>query len=136
MLKSLLSHQVDEVSVKDVTVDANTVFIDSREKKEFDVSHLPNAIWVGYDQLNLAPLDNIDKNQKIIVYCSIGFRSEKVCMQLKEKGFTNVFNLYGGIFEWKNQEKKVVDQSGTATEKVHAYSPAWGIWLTKGEKVY
>ena len=51
-------------------------------------------------------------------------------------GFTNVFNLVGGIFEWKNQGHAVYSTQNKITEKVHAYNKTWGVWLTKGEKVY
>jgi len=33
------------------------------------------------------------------VYCSLGIRSEVIAKKLKKAGYTNVFNLYGGIFE-------------------------------------
>jgi hypothetical protein len=44
--------------------------------------------------------------------------------------------LYGGIFEWKNNNFKVLDTLGNETEKVHTFSKSWSKWLTKGEKVY
>lgn len=44
--------------------------------------------------------------------------------------------MVGGIFEWKNQNNIVVDNSGAETQKVHAYGKTWGMWLNKGEKVY
>ncbi|MEL6718853.1 MAG: rhodanese-like domain-containing protein, partial [Bacteroidota bacterium] len=68
-------------------------------------------------------------------YCSVGYRSEKISEQLLEAGFKDVSNLYGGIFEWKNQDHEVVDEKG-ATEKVHAYDRVWGFWLKEGKKVY
>ena len=51
-------------------------------------------------------------------------------------GFENVRNLYGGIFQWKNQDKPVVDTKGIKTDSVHTYSKAWSKWLKKGIKVY
>ncbi len=136
MLKGLLSHTVQEVSVNDIEKEEDILFVDSREKKEFEVSHIKNAVWVGYDRLNLKPLKKIDKNKKIVVYCSVGYRSEKVAEKLKKMGFTDVSNLYGGIFEWKNQEREVFDSEEELTERVHAFNKVWGIWLRKGEKIY
>ena len=72
----------------------------------------------------------------IVVYCSIGVRSAKIAQQLKDEGYTNVFNLYGGIFEWKNNNFQVFDLKEKETEKVHVYDKDWAIWLIKGEKVY
>ena len=76
-----------------------------------------------------------NKNKTIVVYCSIGYRSEKIAEKLRRKGYT-VFNLYGGIFDWKNKGNTVVDSLGNTTEKVHAYNEAWSKWLFNGQKVY
>ncbi len=137
MLKAMLSHSVNEVSVKEaIGLNNKVLFIDSREKQEYNVSHIKDAIWVGYDNLNLSAIEDVDKEQEIIVYCSIGYRSEKIAEKLAKKGFKNVSNLYGGIFEWKNQGNKVYTDQNSETDSVHAYNKIWGIWLTSGEKVY
>ena len=72
----------------------------------------------------------------IVVYCSLGIRSEKISEKLKAEGYSNVRNLYGGIFEWKNKGFEVFDSEGKETEKVHAYSKSWSKWLKNGEKIY
>lgn len=136
MLSTLLSHSAKEVGVADIAGDTTGVFLDAREKREYEVSHIENAIWVGYEDFDLARVQNINKEERIIVYCSVGYRSEKIAEKLTEAGFINVANLYGGLFEWINQEKPVVDQSGGATNLVHAYSKKWGVWLNEGVKVY
>jgi len=136
MLKTLLSHSVPEKSVAEVKVENNATWLDARELNEFRVSQIENAEWVGYDDFSLERVDHLDKNDEIIVYCSVGYRSEKVAEQLIDAGYTNVFNLYGGIFEWKNQGNQVMDSTNTPTELVHAYDRIWGIWLKKGKKVY
>jgi rhodanese-related sulfurtransferase len=137
LLKTLLSHSVPEVNVAELaqSLPQNIIWVDAREKREYEVSHFPNAVWVGYDHLELTPLDKFPKNQPIIVYCSVGYRSEKVAEKLLKQGFTNVKNLYGGLFEWKNQGHNVVNKKGT-TEEVHAYNKVWGVWLNKGKKIY
>jgi rhodanese-related sulfurtransferase len=136
MLDGLLSHKAKEISVAEASKLTAVTFVDAREKNEFAVSHIKNAVWCGYDDFDINRLKNIDGSKKIVVYCSVGYRSEKISLKLKKLGFTNTYNLYGGIFEWKNQGHAVVDQSGNQTEKVHAYDEKWGVWLTKGEKVY
>ncbi len=137
MLKALLSHSVEQVDVATAQKkqEEGSVFLDARERKEYEVSHIENAIHVGYDSLDLTEIMSISRSTPIIVYCSVGYRSEKVGEQLKEEGFENISNLYGGIFEWKNQGYEVVNELGK-TEKVHAYDKVWGIWLKKGEKIY
>ena len=74
MLSTLLSHSAKEVGVADVSDDTLSVFLDAREKKEFDVSHIKNAIWVGYEDFDTLRVQNIARDEKIIVYCSVGYR--------------------------------------------------------------
>lgn len=139
MLKGLLSHSVPEKSVGSINkmIKSGTVFlVDAREKKEYDVSHLKNSTWVGYDDFEISRLPKINKADTIVVYCSVGYRSEKIAEKLLAAGFKNVYNAYGGLFEWVNEGFPVYENSTTETQKVHAYSKTWGIWLDKGEKVY
>ena len=137
MLNGLLSRSVNEISVDSAKFKhGSAIFVDSREKNEFEVSHIENAIWVGYDNLKLNQLKKIDKEKEIIVYCSVGYRSEKVAEKLNQKGFKNVSNLYGGIFEWKNNKFPIVNSLNQLTDSVHAYNKLWGVWLNEGIKVY
>lgn len=136
MLKTLLSHNVSEVSVVKAKEMKNALFLDARELNEFQVSHINKARHVGYDKFDLISLKDVDKNQQIVVYCSVGYRSEKIAEKLVQAGYTNVQNLYGGIFEWVNESLPVVNNQGKQTDRVHAYSKSWGIWLNKGTKVY
>lgn len=136
MLRKVLNHNVPEISVANLADSFHHfVILDSRESEEYEVSHIQNAIWVGYDDFDRERLDGVDKDAPIVVYCSIGYRSEQITDQLGYLGYSNVHNLYGGIFEWVNQGNPVYSNSGE-TNKVHAYSRTWGIWLQKGEKVY
>lgn len=136
LLKIMLKHNVKELTVPEVTTRKNAIYLDAREKKEYDVSHIKKAMYVGYDNFNMAAVKNVAKDAEIIVYCSIGKRSEDITQKLNKAGYTNVSNLYGGIFEWVNQGNEVVDVNNKSTNKVHAYGRFWGQWLNKGEKVY
>lgn len=136
MLNTLLSHTVPEVSVTEVSQEGEVVFLDAREVEEFEVSHIEGAHFVGYDNFDMDAVADIPKDKQLVVYCSVGYRSEKVSEELIRAGYTNVSNMYGGIFEWKNAGLPVVDSENETTEKVHAFNRTWGIWLRKGKKVY
>ncbi len=112
------------------------VLLDARERAEYDVSHLRRARWVGHEDFNLKRISRIAKTDTVIVYCSIGYRSERIGEQLIKAGYTKVFNLYGGIFQWKNSDGAVVDANNDTTERVHCYDRSWSRFLKKGEKVY
>ena len=136
LLKKLLQHDVPEIDVRTAAQDsASILFLDAREPREFEVSHLRNAIPVGYDNFALEDLPPLDTHCRIVVYCSVGYRSEKVTENLKTAGFTQISNLYGGIFEWVNEGYPVYNAYGQ-TDQVHAYDRTWGIWLNRGKKVY
>jgi len=115
----------------------DAILLDAREISEFNVSHLKNGIHVGYDHFDISTVTEkiTDKSSKIVVYCSLGIRSEDVAEQLKNAGYTNVYNLFGGIFEWKNNDFSVYSDEGE-TEEVHAFSKEWSQWLLKGIKIY
>jgi rhodanese-related sulfurtransferase len=136
MLRKLLKHTVPEISV-DSAASVKTIctFLDAREQNEYEVSHINNSVFVGYNNFKLDVVKDIDKSTSIIVYCSVGYRSEKISEKLIAAGYKNVQNMYGGIFEWKNKNNVVVDKAGT-TNNVHAFSKTWGIWLKKGNKIY
>ena len=138
LLKKHNSNSVPYISVQELAMPkTDAVIIDAREVEEYNVSHIKNAISVGYDFFDLEKVTEAikDKNQLIVVYCSLGIRSEKVAEQIKSSGYTNVFNLYGGIFEWKNVDFPVYNEIGE-TNKVHGFSKEWSIWLKKGDCVY
>ena len=135
MLKTLLKHSVPEVSVSDVLAMDSPVLLDSRELEEYDVSHLQDAVWVGYDDFDMSRVADVPKSAKIVVYCSVGARSEKISKRLIEAGYTDVSNLYGGIFEWVNREQPIYNAEGR-TDRVHAYNRTWGVWVKRGQKVY
>lgn len=137
VLDILLSDRVPKISVAGAYAKKDRVlFLDTRSQEEFEVSHIPNARYAGYKKFNLSKVADLPKNQHLVLYCSIGKRSDVISKQLIHAGFTNVHNIYGGIFEWINKGYEVVNMKNEATDKVYGYNRFWGFWLQKGEKVY
>jgi rhodanese-related sulfurtransferase len=139
LLKKYNTESVPYISSDSLKLILNDVLLfDAREKVEFETSHIKNALFVGYDKFNLEKTNTKipNKNDKIIVYCSLGIRSSTIAIKLKKAGYTNVLNLYGGIFEWKNSGYRVYNRDEKETEKVHTYKQEWSKWLLKGEKKY
>jgi rhodanese-related sulfurtransferase len=139
VLKKFNNERIPYISAKELAMPkTQALILDAREINEFKVSHLKDAIYVGYDDFNIEKTKSIldDKNAMIVVYCSIGVRSEDIAEKLKKEGYRNVYNLFGGIFEWKNNNFTVYNSDDKATENVHAFSKEWGQWLLKGNKIY
>ncbi|GAB2968550.1 hypothetical protein GCM10027048_44290 [Hymenobacter coalescens] len=109
--------------------------LDTRTPAEYNVSHLAGARLVDYDAFSAAAVRDLPREQPVVVYCSVGVRSERIGEQLRALGFRDVRNLYGGLFQWANEARPLVDARG-ATQRVHPYSALWGAWLTRGEKAY
>ena len=138
LLKRHNTNDVPYISVEELAMPkTEAILLDAREPKEYEVSHIKEAISVGYDFFDLKTVtDKIkDKNQPIVVYCSLGIRSETIGEKLKAAGYTNVKNLYGGIFEWKNNDFEVYNSKNIPTDSIHTFSEEWSKWLKKGVKV-
>ena len=141
VLKKLNKATIPYIKVNELNALAeknNLVFLDAREPKEYEVSHIENAISVGFNYFNSKKVEAAvkDKNTNIIVYCSIGVRSEQIGEKLKKLGYKNLHNLYGGIFEYKNSGRQVVNNQNKVTDSVHTFNKTWSLFLTKGIKVY
>ena len=127
---------VDELRKKQLN-DSLLIF-DCREVPEFNVSHIASSRNVGFKHFSKKEFaaKYLDKNMPIVLYCSVGIRSEKIGKKLQRMGYTNVKNLYGGIFEWKNKGFPIVDSTHKETENIHVYSKRWSKWSLKGKKIY
>ena len=138
VLKRFNNNSIPYIYQKDVQLGDSIVLLDAREFEEYTVSKIPGAVYIGYNEFEIDKLGNLNipKNKKIIVYCSLGVRSERIGYKIKRAGYSNVYNLWGGIFEWINEGKVVVDNNNRATGKIHAYSKKWGKYLKRGSKVY
>ena len=138
LLKQHNTYDIPYISVQELAMPkTQAIILDAREPEEYQVSHIKNAIPVGYNQfdLELTTKQLINKQQTIVVYCSLGIRSESIAKKLQNAGYTKVYNLYGGIFEWKNSEFPIFDSDENQTDNVHVFSNSWGKWLLKGRKI-
>ena len=139
LLKQYNDNSVPYISVQELAMPKNNaIILDSRELKEYETSHLKNAIHVGYDHFKI---DSVykkvpNKDTKIVVYCSVGIRSESIADSLKKAGYKHVENLYGGIFQWKSNDFPVYNKKEKETDSIHTFNKTWSKWLQKGIKVY
>ncbi len=137
MLDSIYDQKVPQISVEEfIEMNRNEVFVlDTRENEEFKVSHLKNARHVGYFWFDMRKVYDIPITSNIVLYCSVGSRSEKIAQKLLNAGYKNVHSLYGGIFEWVNSGQPVYKLNGVQTSEIHTYSKDWAQWVEKGTKV-
>ncbi|MGK7389827.1 MAG: rhodanese-like domain-containing protein [Candidatus Cyclobacteriaceae bacterium M2_1C_046] len=139
MLKGLYKETVPLITpeeFKNMISNEEVIILDTRSIEEYEVSHVKSAQFISYKGFNAANIPSEFKDKKVVVYCSVGYRSERVGEQLQKEGFKDVVNLYGGIFKWVNDGNEVVNQNNTPTDSVHTYNKKWSKWLEKGVKVY
>ncbi|SEM52964.1 Rhodanese-related sulfurtransferase [bacterium A37T11] len=137
-LDSLYHHSVPLVSVSALKrmEKKGAYVLDVRETDEFEVSHLKYARHVGCIWFDMRKVYDIPLDSTIVVYCAVGNRAERIGEKLIRAGYKHVYNLYGGIFEWVNEGNPVYTFDNIQTSEIHAYNKAWGVWLSRGAKVY
>lgn len=137
-LHKLIRHTIPLISVEelhDLLEKKNgPILLDTRTEKEYRVSHLKGARLVGENGFNMNSLEDIPRDAQIVVYCSLGVRSEIFGEKLKRAGFKNIRNLEGGIFFWVNRDYTIYNLNGAPTENIHPFNKKWGKWLIKGKK--
>lgn len=100
------------------------LLFDVREADEFAVSHLRGARHLPPGTSDLSPLDSLGHGAPILVYCAVGYRASDMARRLKERGFTNVHNLRGAVFQWANEDRPL-----DVAPVVHPYSAMWSLLL-------
>src|SRR5476651_2525778 len=75
--------------------------IDVREDFEYEMSNL-GGLLIPLGGI-LIETDKIDKNKPVVIMCRSGKRSAAAIMQLEQQGFTNLYNLKGGILAWADE---------------------------------
>jgi len=138
LLKEYNTRSIPYISVDELQeASSDFIILDTRKKEEYDVSHIPGAIWVS-EKVNdsIYAFAKAQKDKPIVVYCSVGIRSEDFGEELYKLGFTNVQNLYGSIFYWKDNGFDLENKKGQATDSVHTYNKQWSKYLKTGVKIY
>jgi rhodanese-related sulfurtransferase len=94
-----------EISVQELKemIDKGEDFqlIDVREDFEYEVSNLGGTL-IPLGGI-LIEADKISKDKPVVVQCRSGKRSAAAIMQLEQLGYTNLYNLTGGILAWANE---------------------------------
>ena len=108
----------------------NLLLFDAREPEEYAVSHLQDARPAASKDEALKTLQGVSSDQRIVLYCSVGYRSSELAQFLMKKGYTEVYNLEGSIFAWANEGRPVY-RGKERVQVVHPYDKIWGRLLKK-----
>ncbi|WP_133969268.1 rhodanese-like domain-containing protein [Algibacter lectus] len=82
--------------------------IDVRTPEEFGAGHISRAENINFFSENFSKsLAELDKEEPLIIYCKSGRRSGKSIAIFKELGFTKIYELEGGVLNWKSKDFEV-----------------------------
>ena len=105
---SIFSDLLPQISVEQVKEaldsEKNIKILDVRTPNEYKDGHIKVCILLPFDEMK----DKVaqifpDKEQKIYIYCRSGARSARATREMKKLGYTNVYNMQGGIMAWQNK---------------------------------
>ncbi|MBN8587956.1 MAG: rhodanese-like domain-containing protein [Rhodothermia bacterium] len=100
----------EQISVTEAfaLVGKKTLFVDVREPNEVaDLAYdLPNVINIPLSTFEQRYAE-IPQNQQVVMLCRSGKRSQQAYNALKEKGYTNMTNMEGGIIQWQSKSLPV-----------------------------
>lgn len=100
---------VDAKSFNDLIVSQPGTILDVRTPEEWAEGTLKDAVKINYHDDNFEQqVEKLDKTVPVYVYCRSGKRSSSAADILKEKGFTKIYNLDGGITSWQENGFEVV----------------------------
>ncbi len=117
-LKTLLKKaktEIEEIEVEDIDLD-HMVLIDVREADEFASGLIPakRVFTIPRGKLEFAVDDKLVdiSDHQVVCYCLKGARGLLGAKTLKDLGFTNVFNLKGGIQNWVKSGRSIKNYLG------------------------
>ena len=94
--------EVDTTAALQLINHKDAIVLDVREKNEYDAGHVLNSrlIPLGKLKQRIGELEK-HKSQPIVVLCRSGIRSATACALLGKQGFTQAYNLSGGVLAWQ-----------------------------------
>ena len=92
---------VSEFSSK--VTEAGIITLDVRTPGEFNEGHIEGAQLIDFQSGNFEnEIATLDKSKTYAVYCRSGNRSGQAVKVMSDAGFSNLYNLNGGVIDWAN----------------------------------
>ncbi len=98
---SAVDLSVSEFSSK--VAETGIITLDVRTPGEFNEGHIEGAQLIDFQSGNFeSEIATLDKSKTYAVYCRSGSRSGQAVKIMSDAGFTNIYNLDGGVIDWAN----------------------------------
>ncbi|MDO8502669.1 MAG: rhodanese-like domain-containing protein [Gemmatimonadaceae bacterium] len=78
----------------------NLVYLDCREPQEWNLGHIPGAVFIPRGNLETKIEAAIPRDKSVVIYCASGNRSAFAADTMQQMGYTDVASMVGGIRGW------------------------------------
>jgi rhodanese-related sulfurtransferase len=105
-----VTKKVDPVEFSEVIAQPGVIILDVRTPEEFNAGHIANAININIADSNFSSeVSKLDKNATVAVYCRSANRSAVATDEMAKLGFTDMYDMQGGIIDWEAAGGPVVN---------------------------
>jgi rhodanese-related sulfurtransferase len=116
-------------------VNSGVLVVDVRTPSEYDIMHINNSVNIPYYNMTdfatrLSPLAG-KQNTQMILYCRTGVRSKNAWLYLNSTGYTEIYNMLGGINAWRALNYTVWEAPSEAISLTEAW---WMVEAGQGVK--
>ena len=114
---SITTQQADSL-IKTRINDSSLVILDIRTDMEFASGHLENAVQVNFlERRGKLKMWKMDRNKTYVIYCRSGKRSKTALDMMKDRKFEEVYNMLGGIKEWRKDGLYIAKEEVTEEDR-------------------
>lgn len=100
---------VEPAEAQKMIAEKKVIVLDVRSPSEFVSGHIGGATNIDINGKDFKEhLEQLDKSQPYLVHCAVGMRSARACTTMSSMGFTNLYDLKGGLNSWKKAGEPLV----------------------------
>jgi rhodanese-related sulfurtransferase len=126
--KDVKAPLIKPAELKRILEDTDLVLIDVRQAREQEVSMLPHALTTA--EFAAGFRHGIPKGKRLVVYCTLGYRSGKYAEELAKQNI-KAESLEGGVLGWSFAGGQFLTKDAAGrwveTRRIHVYDPEWNI---------
>lgn len=96
-----------------IELEKGTTVLDVRKPGEWNISHVRDGVFLPLSEFP-SNLDDLDRSKPYIIHCGGGYRSMTAISIMKNHGFTNLINVYGGFGSLQKAGLEIVSEEAIA----------------------
>ena len=100
--------EISALELDALLADELVQIIDLRDAYDFENGHIAHSVHIPFEEV-LERLDELAKDRKLILVCPFGRRSKFLQIELKSRGYDDVWSLAGGLLDWERHNLQLVE---------------------------